>query len=497
MASSFSNQNFRVGDQIGDYRLLRFIGSGGMGEVYEAEHSELGARGAIKFLRPDHSRRPDLLARFEQEARIASTLESRHIVRVRECHITGVTTPYMIMDLAEGQSLAGILSQQGRLEPARALDLVHQACVGLSVAHLRRIVHRDLKPDNLYVCPLGDGGELLKILDFGIAKHLGAIDSGPTTETGSNLGTAHYMSPEQAQGAKHAIDHRTDLYSLGVILYEMLSGSRPYQGESYNEILIRIVTQRPPPLNVLCPNLPRELLDVVERAMQREPSERFQSADEFAAAVTSLLSSSSESTLSGLAMRPATAPRSPDLITLDSGIAPSIDADALQTLVSPEHVGIAPRNSHNQQTVARPATIGRSVLVAAAAMAIMAALFAWMRSSAQSRHTDPATRTPSTTLLPVRLETAHAAPIPGQTAAPRASTASSESRAGNIAAGSGFGMGMDPGTPRAKALSSPPRSPVATPTSRRAPAPSARKAPGIDDPLPMNPHAPGVSAVME
>ncbi|HEY5957877.1 MAG TPA: serine/threonine-protein kinase, partial [Polyangiaceae bacterium] len=195
MASQFSNQSFRVGDPIGDYVLVRFIGAGGMGEVYEARHKLLGTRQAIKFLRRDHVCRSDLLARFEQEARIASTLDSQHIVKVREFCLTKTATPYMVMDLANGGSLASVLAQVGQLEATRAIDLAHQVGVGLCVAHEKRIVHRDLKPDNLYVCPQDDGTELLKILDFGIAKHLGSTNSGPTTETGSNLGTAHYMSP--------------------------------------------------------------------------------------------------------------------------------------------------------------------------------------------------------------------------------------------------------------------------------------------------------------
>ncbi|MBN1608740.1 MAG: protein kinase, partial [Polyangiaceae bacterium] len=489
----------------GSYRLVRFIGAGGMGEVYEAHHTTLGTRQAIKFLRGDMVRRVDLVARFEQEARIADTLHSRHIIKVRELGRLQDGTPYMVMDLAEGRSLAKILAEQGRFEVARAVDLVQQACVGLRVAHDAKIIHRDLKPENLYVCSEDDSTETLKILDFGIAKHLGAGDQGPTTETGSNLGTAHYMSPEQAQGAKRAIDHRTDIYSLGVILYEMLSGTKPHDGESYNEILIRIVTQSPVPLDALCPDLPAGLIAVVRRAMAREPAQRYQSAFEFANALATLGACHIECTDLGPALRPAARPRSSAMVTLASG---SEDSSA----TAPEDAALPARERLWPSSLARQ--VFRSIVavgaVAAAALALRGA------------STD--TRTPSigygaqpTSPLLLRQDSKrgetppHAGTgerLPGQVSAggarparqatlltPEVPTslpvafAKSSSRTST--------GGQHAGQPKVIRPSRSVRPKRTRATPRPADEGSPTRPPTIDEPLPRSPHAPGVSPVME
>ena len=491
MANGFSNQTLQVGEQIGDYRLLRFIGAGGMGEVYEAEHTVLGTRQALKFLRRDHWSRSDLFARFEQEARIASTLDSRHIVKVREFCAPAGATPYMVMDLVEGRSLASILAEYGQLKVARALDLVHQACIGLCVAHDRRIVHRDLKPENLYICPLDDGAELLKILDFGIAKHLGATDSGPTTETGSNLGTAHYMSPEQAQGARHAIDHRTDIYSLGVILYELLSGTRPYQGESYNEILIRIVTQRPVPLHVLCPNLPGEMIQIVDRAMQRDPSDRFQSASEFGVALARLLSSDVESTCLGPALRPATHPRSPDMGTLEVRSATADRAEALGLVPSQDEKGLADAQAPEQS----PGSLGKlkvQFLLALAAIATITASVLWLRETSRDRRAPETADHPALTANSSATQTANETGPSGwlPAVAPRQSQVFSDTPAGTTR------IEKQKTFSRANPVPTPGWQPKAVPPKLTG-AKAVRKGPAIDEPLPPNPHAPGVSPVME
>ncbi len=484
MTSVPSNQTLQVGEQIGDYRLVRFIGAGGMGEVYEAQHGTSGTRRAIKFLRRDHACRPDLLARFEQEARIASTLDSRHIVKVNEFCVAQSAMPYMVMDLAEGQSLANVLTEQGPLTIARALDFAHQVCVGLRAAHDRRIVHRDLKPDNLYVCPQDDGTELLKILDFGIAKHLGARGSGPTTETGSNLGTAYYMSPEQAQGVRDAIDHRTDIYSLGVILYEMLSGRRPYEGESYNEILIRIVTQRPVPLEALCANVRRDLAQIVDRAMQREPAERFQSASEFAFALGALVASDVESMGFGLELKPPTRPRSSDMSTLETS---SSTADRV------EIPGEEPTRDEKSRLVQAPvfepsprrrAHVIMQFALAMAAIAIVTAFALWLRESSRGRRAPEAAGYPAPTALPANSGTVQAAhttePFTKVAVPSDESTASSERLTETR-------VSTAPVSARSRK----------TAPQTRIDASSAPNPPTIDDPLPPNPHALGVSPVME
>jgi hypothetical protein len=496
MASVLSAQTSKVGERIGDYRLVRFIGAGGMGEVYEAQHTTLGTRQAIKFLRRDHACRPDLVARFEQEARIASTLDSRHIVKVRELCAAEGAAPYMVMDLAEGRSLASILAEHGQLEVARALDLVRQACVGLCVAHDKRIVHRDLKPDNLYVCPQNDGAELLKILDFGIAKHLGASDSGPTTETGGNLGTAHYMSPEQAQGARHAIDHRTDIYSLGVILYEMLSGRRPHQGESYNEILIRIVTQRPVPLDAFCPDLPGELVRIVDRAMQREPSERFRSASEFGAALARLPSRDVESPCLGPRLGPAAHPRGPDMGTLEVCGATADRAGILRAMESGHGRAGLTDVPASEQPPRSLAHVRRRFLLALASAATITASVLWLRDASRDG------RAPHAGGQPVL------APPPAGAGAGEVTRPTDPSGPlAPVAVSSESGVSSDAPTDatriesRKKFSRASPVPPSAWPQNaappKRTDANAPRKGPTIDEPLPPHPQAPGVSPVME
>ena len=394
MTAESSDQASRVGQQVGDHRLVRFIGAGGMGEVYEAEHTTFGTRQAIKFLRRDLARRLDLVARFEREARIAANLQSQHIIKVRDFRLGNDGMPYMVMDLAEGRSLAHILAEQGRLTLGRAVDLAHQVCVGLCVAHAAQIVHRDLKPDNLYVGPGDDGTDLLKILDFGIAKQLGAGDLGPTTATGTNLGTAHYMSPEQAQGARRAIDHRTDIYSLGVVLYEMLAGRKPYEGESYNELLIRIVTQSPVPLDAFNPDLPPELVSLVHRAMAREPADRFRTALEFADALARLRREGIQSIGLGLALQPATPPRSSDSATLASGPGSRPPAPGHATPLGGQRGGnpssTAKRERRNpEQQRPRKYGLGLLILLSIVALATIAAALLVQRSSSTDTQTSP------------------------------------------------------------------------------------------------------------
>ena len=496
MTSVPSNQTLQVGERIADYRLVRFIGAGGMGEVYEAQHRTSGTRWAIKFLRRDHACRPDLLARFEQEARIANTLNSRHIVKVREFCVAQSARPYMVMDLAEGRSLANVLTEHGPLEIARALDLAHQACVGLCAAHDRRIVHRDLKPDNLYVCPQDDGTELLKILDFGIAKHLGAGGSGPTTETGSNLGTAYYMSPEQAQGARDAVDHRTDIYSLGVILYEMLSGRRPYEGESYNEILIRIVTQRPVPLETFCANVPRALAQIVDRAMQRDSAERFQSASEFAIALAPLVASKIESTCFGLALKPPTRPRSPDLSTLETCSSTANRAAIPREEPTRDEESRLVHAPVSKQSPHRRAHVKMQFVLAMAATAIVTVLVLWLHEASRDHRAPETEGYSAPTALPVHSGTAQV----GRTTEPFAKVPpvvpSDETTPSAETLAETMGTEKQKGLPRVSAA------PLSTRSRRVAPQPQidahpARKTPTIDDPLPPNPHALGVSPVME
>jgi eukaryotic-like serine/threonine-protein kinase len=275
----------RVGQIIAEkYRLERLLGRGGMGEVYEARHVVVGRRFALKLLHPHLAQGSSAVARFVREARAAGSLESPHIAAVVDFATTSDGMPFLVMEYLEGRSLGRLLAGAGPLPVPRAVSLLLQICRGLEAAHGAGIVHRDLKPDNLFVVSQPDGSELLKILDFGIAK-LVDEPSAQLTHSGAVLGTAFYMAPEQARGEKQ-LDFRVDLYALGVIAFEMLSARKPHPGEGYNAILAHILTQPPESLRSLRPGLPEGLVELVETAMAFEPAARPSSAAAWAASLS-------------------------------------------------------------------------------------------------------------------------------------------------------------------------------------------------------------------
>jgi len=260
----------------------RLIGSGGMGTVYEAEHVDLGRTVAIKFLRTDRVESLRALKRFEREARIAGRLEHENIVRLLDLGDDG-TAPFLVFEYVRGRTLRRDLDELGVRPLASVLDVTGQICRGLALAHAEGIVHRDLKPENVMLTAHADGRLLVKLLDFGVAR-LYDDESEVLTNTDTALGTAAYMSPEQARGERD-LDGRTDIYTLGVVLYEALSGVRPYSGESYNETLYRILNRQHRPLVERRPDLPAPVIDAVERALSKEREDRHAKVEELATAL--------------------------------------------------------------------------------------------------------------------------------------------------------------------------------------------------------------------
>jgi len=298
MGSSVKEESFlRVGDVVGGkYRIVRRIGQGGMGSVYEAENTSLGRSLALKFLEPHLAKSPHLVERFMREARAAATVTHPNVVYVFDVGwVEDGRLPYMAMELLGGQTLAAAV-QDGGLAIERAIAISLQILDALDAAHAKGIVHRDLKPANVFLLK----GDVVKVLDFGISKMLGTGDK--LTATGSVLGTPSYMSPEQARGAKNT-DHRTDLYGVGAILYEMLTGVAPYEGDSYNEILFKIATESPVSITTIRPDVPPALAALLERAMRRSPDERFANAGEMRAALLEIVSTSGAGT--GVSIVPA------------------------------------------------------------------------------------------------------------------------------------------------------------------------------------------------
>jgi len=271
----------RVGVSIGGkYKIVRLLAEGGMGAVYEAFHVVIKRRFAVKFLRADLTQRRDALLRFQREAAAAGALESENITAVVDFGIADDGAPYIVMEYLVGCDLAQLLRSSGPLPVERATDIVLQACLGIKEAHAAGVIHRDLKPENLFVCRRSDGSDLVKIVDFGIAK-LQASDAGAAvTKTGGVVGTPSYMSPEQARGGT-TIDQRTDVYALGVILYELLSGHTPHPGDSYNAVIYHIATQPALALVTEGRELPQDLIEIVQHAIAHEPTERLSSAEEF------------------------------------------------------------------------------------------------------------------------------------------------------------------------------------------------------------------------
>lgn len=262
------------------YVILSVIGAGGWARVYKARHLTLGTLVAIKTLHTHFMSNREKVQRFEQEAKAACGLRHENIATVYDYGSLPNGQPFIIMDLLEGRSLQHLLEETQVLSPARAVQIFKQICAGLAAAHDHGIVHRDIKPSNIVLLPDPDRGELVKLFDFGLAKL--KMDDGTSinqfTKTGETVGTPAYMSPEQCQGWK--LDHRTDLYSLGCVMYECLTGVRAFSGSTMYESMSKHVLEVAPPFHEVAPQLhiPAELEDIVFRALEKEPRRRYQTA---------------------------------------------------------------------------------------------------------------------------------------------------------------------------------------------------------------------------
>ncbi|HEX7354798.1 MAG TPA: Stk1 family PASTA domain-containing Ser/Thr kinase [Mycobacteriales bacterium] len=257
----------------GRYELGEELGFGGMAEVFRARDTRLGRDVAVKVLRADLARDPAFLQRFQREAQAAANLNHANIVGVYD---TGEQdgVPYIVMELVTGRTLRDVIANDGRLLPRRALEIVGEICAALDYSHRQGIVHRDIKPANVMLTPSGD----VKVMDFGIARAASAA-SATMTQTAQILGTAQYLSPEQARG-EH-VDGRSDIYSTGCLLYELLTGVPPFQGESAVAVAYQHVREDPLPPSQIDPDLPPSLDAVVLKAMAKNPANRYQSAGEF------------------------------------------------------------------------------------------------------------------------------------------------------------------------------------------------------------------------
>jgi eukaryotic-like serine/threonine-protein kinase len=345
----------------GRYKLLRAIGEGGMGIVYEAEHVLIEKRVAIKVLRETFTRRPDVVERFRQEAKSASRIGHPNIVDVSDFGETQQRASYIVMEMLKGEDLADVLSRECALSPTRAVMIVFQIGKALAAAHAKGITHRDLKPENIYLIERDGRPDFVKVVDFGVAKmsDIETLGGRKLTRTGMIFGTPEYMSPEHAGGK--SLDHRVDVYALGVILYELLTGRVPFEGDNFMEVLAKHAHDPVPELRDMNPGtrVSPELARVVGKALEKSADVRYQSMDELVEALRTV----------------AEMPRS----GADAHLPPEWARSAPPP---PPATSTAPIESRARRTTVRQRALpGPWLLGGGAALALVAGALLWLPSS--------------------------------------------------------------------------------------------------------------------
>lgn len=288
---------------VGKYRVDGVLGEGAMGLVVAAHHLVLDERVAIKILHASHARDPETTTRFVREARAAVRIKNEHVVRIYDVGRLDGGEPFLVMELLEGEDLASLV-RQGPLLLSEAIDIVLQICEALGEAHALGIVHRDLKPANIFVTPRGDGAAFVKVLDFGLSKFLGADASAAITRTHATVGSPLYMSPEQLESAKD-VDQRADIWSLGVILFELLTGRPPFRAEGLPQLVVRILNGKTPSLRSKRPEMPAALDAIVARCLAKDRNDRFAEVGELAAALAPFASTAGKASIARIRERSA------------------------------------------------------------------------------------------------------------------------------------------------------------------------------------------------
>ncbi len=277
-----------IGAVLNDrYTVTKKIGQGGMGAVYEATHNLIGKRVALKILLDKHANNEQVVARLKLEARLASSIGHQNIIDITDFGATSDGRTFVVMEYLDGESLGARIARDGRLDSVQTLHIAKQVAGALAAAHDKGIVHRDIKPENIFIVPK-DNEDYVKVLDFGISKSMtDQEDDLRLTQTGMVLGTPLYMSPEQARGDED-LDHRIDIYALGVLLYETLTGEVPFKGKNYLSILTQVTSETPIAPRELVPDIDRDLESITMKAMAKERSDRYLDMHEFAADLEAL-----------------------------------------------------------------------------------------------------------------------------------------------------------------------------------------------------------------
>jgi len=350
---------------LGKYRMVKTIGIGGMGVVIAADHLTLQTRVAVKFLLPKLLSNEALTQRFVREARTALRINSEHIARVMDVDTVPDGPPFMVMEYLEGKDLGELVHRRHRFSVEEAIDYVAQAAEALAQAHHLGIVHRDIKPANLFLVERADQPSLVKVLDFGISKTMDDGDTGnplALTKTTTVLGSGLYMSPEQMRSAK-SVDHRTDIYALGICLYELLAHTQPYTAESFAELAVRVSTEPPDPLRRHRPDVPEELASAIARAYSRAPEDRYQSVAELMAALAPFAAPTTLPLIQAVAKAGSAMQRTSPSLPPGPGLPRSVPPPPATTAPGSSKVAVAPTaqitadpRAPSQSSAERPVT---------------------------------------------------------------------------------------------------------------------------------------------
>jgi tRNA A-37 threonylcarbamoyl transferase component Bud32 len=441
----------------GKYRIVRVLGVGGMGAVYEGENTRIHRRVAIKVLHAEVAKKAEIVQRFEREAQAAGRIGSEHIVEVLDLGNLPSGERYMVMEFLDGVSLTDRIKQQGHLPPEILGPLLAQLLAGLGAAHEAGIVHRDLKPDNVFLVRRASG-DFVKLLDFGVSKFSALGDDFSMTKTGAVMGTPYYMSPEQARG--QPIDPRSDLYSVGVVAYQALTGRVPFQAETFNELLFKIALETPPALETVVPGMDPGFAGIVRRAMEREPAARFQSAAEFFQAVSSWLASRTGVGLPAVGPIATTGPSPSGGMGIGAGSALGVTPSPLQQSQGP--------------VVVPPAGVSTSKAPVIAAVALSVVLGIGVAVVLARSSSEPPVESSDATDAAARPAPTASVSVTAPSAAPTAAAAAS---AGDAAAAPSATPSASASTSPSAAPSSPalqPTAPLGAPQSRPNPAPTAQ-----------------------
>jgi len=401
----------------GKYRIVRTLGDGGMGSVFEAQHAVLGTRVAIKVLHPELMRRTGLVERFLQEARVVAQIRSANVVQVIDVDRTPQSHAFIVMELLEGEALSTVLDRQRRLPVPIACAYAAQILAALEAAHALGVIHRDLKPENVIVTMSG-GRPILKLIDFGIAKATRTEASQRNlTVAGVVMGTAEYMAPEQARSAE-SVDARADLYAVGVMLYEMIAGMRPVRGDAGEDarvVALRVERGEVIPLVQAAPGAPRELAGLVHHAMAARPEMRFASAAQMRVALEGL----KDASVPRMSSAPpgGSAPASVSEPRVDTVRAPPVATALVGPSYSGGYTPAAPASPAIPAAEAygrRPSAAGRTAAIAGLGILFVASVAGILVGmgvfNPSARRPEVATGEPSSTAQPASIEMAATSP---------------------------------------------------------------------------------------